>query len=81
MTKHGLAELVARENRHRHENDQYARLSAMSLEEQDSKNVRQKLEQQSMDVLGSSPQEFAEAIRRDIEHWRVAVNESGAQIS
>ena len=44
VTKHGLAELVARENRHRHENDQYARLSAMSLEEQDSKNVRQKLE-------------------------------------
>ena len=43
--------------------------------------VRQKLKQQSMDVLGSSPQEFLQAIRREIEHWRSAVVESGAQIS
>lgn len=44
-------------------------------------NVRQQLEKQSMDVLASSPAEFADAIRREIEHWRGAVKESGAQIS
>lgn len=43
--------------------------------------VRQQLEKQSMDVLASSPAEFAEAIRREIEHWRSAVKESGAQVS
>lgn len=43
--------------------------------------VRQKLEQQSMDVILSSPSEFAQAIRREIEHWKRAVIESGAQIS
>ncbi len=44
VSTQGLAELVARENRHRHEKDPYARLSAMSLEEQDIKNTRQKTE-------------------------------------
>ncbi len=43
--------------------------------------VREQLEKQSMDVLASSPAEFAEAIRREIDHWRAAVKESGAQIS
>ena len=43
--------------------------------------VRQKLEHQSMDILASSPQDFAQAIRREIEHWKSAVAESGAQIS
>ena len=44
VEKYGLAELVARENRHRHDGDPYARLSAMSLDEQDAKNARQKVE-------------------------------------
>jgi tripartite-type tricarboxylate transporter receptor subunit TctC len=43
--------------------------------------VRQKLEQQSMDVLASSPSEFGDAIRREIDHWKRAVVESGAKIS
>ena len=44
-------------------------------------SVRTKLEQQSMDVIASSPAEFTQAIRREIEHWKNAVVESGAQIS
>jgi 3-oxoadipate enol-lactonase len=40
----GLEELVRRENRYRREQDQYARLSALSIEEQDAKNWRQKVE-------------------------------------
>ena len=44
-------------------------------------SVRTKLEQQSMDILASSPAEFTQAIRREIEHWKSAVIESGAQIS
>ncbi|RYZ03832.1 MAG: hypothetical protein EOO24_13475 [Comamonadaceae bacterium] len=43
-------------------------------------DVRQQLRRQSMDVLASSPAEFAEAIRREIARWRTAVAESGAQI-
>jgi tripartite-type tricarboxylate transporter receptor subunit TctC len=43
--------------------------------------VQQQLERQSMDVLASTPAEFAAAIRREIEHWRSAVKESGAQVS
>jgi len=43
--------------------------------------VHQQLERQSMDVLASSPAEFAEAIRREIAHWRSAVKESGARVS
>jgi tripartite-type tricarboxylate transporter receptor subunit TctC len=43
--------------------------------------VRQQLERQSMDVLASSPAEFSATIRREIEHWKVAVKESGAQVN
>jgi tripartite-type tricarboxylate transporter receptor subunit TctC len=43
--------------------------------------VHQQLERQFMDVLASTPAEFATAIRREIEHWRSAVKESGAQLS
>jgi tripartite-type tricarboxylate transporter receptor subunit TctC len=43
--------------------------------------VHQQLEHQSMDVLASTPVDFAAAIRREIEHWRSAVKESGAQVS
>lgn len=43
--------------------------------------VHQQLERQSMDVLASTPAEFAAAIRREIDHWRSAVKESGAQVS
>jgi pimeloyl-ACP methyl ester carboxylesterase len=49
VEKYGLAELVERENRHRHEDDPYAALSSMSLEEQDDKNVRQKVEHMTVD--------------------------------
>jgi tripartite-type tricarboxylate transporter receptor subunit TctC len=43
--------------------------------------IRQQLDRQSMDVVASSPAEFAATIRQEIEHWRVAVKESGATIS
>jgi tripartite-type tricarboxylate transporter receptor subunit TctC len=43
--------------------------------------IRQQLDRQSMDVLASSPQEFAAAIREEIEHWKRAVKDSGAKIS
>lgn len=43
--------------------------------------VHQQLQHQSMDVLALPPAEFAAAIRREIEHWRGAVKESGAQVS
>ena len=43
--------------------------------------VHQQLERQHMDVLASTPAEFAAAIRREIAHWRNAVRESGAQVS
>ncbi|HEY0826341.1 MAG TPA: tripartite tricarboxylate transporter substrate-binding protein [Ramlibacter sp.] len=42
--------------------------------------VHQQLERQHMDVLASTPAEFAAAIRREIAHWREAVRESGAQV-
>ena len=42
--------------------------------------VRDQLDQQSMDVLASPPDVFAATIRREIEHWRLVVQESGAQI-
>jgi tripartite-type tricarboxylate transporter receptor subunit TctC len=43
--------------------------------------IRQQLDRQSMDVIASSPVEFAAAIRREIEHWKLAVKESGATVS
>ncbi|NUZ07259.1 tripartite tricarboxylate transporter substrate binding protein [Schlegelella sp. ID0723] len=43
--------------------------------------VREQLERQSMDVIAAPPQEFAQVIRREIEHWRVAVRESGAKLN
>ena len=42
--------------------------------------VQQQLARQSMDVLASSPAEFAAVIRRDVEHWKQAVKESGADV-
>lgn len=43
--------------------------------------VHQQLERQSMDVMALGPAEFGNVIRREIEHWRGAVRESGAQVS
>jgi tripartite-type tricarboxylate transporter receptor subunit TctC len=43
--------------------------------------IRQQLDRQSMDVVASSPQEFAAAIRREVEHWKSAVKESGASVN
>jgi tripartite-type tricarboxylate transporter receptor subunit TctC len=42
--------------------------------------VLQQLQAQSMDVLASTPAGFAEAIRREVAHWRGAVRASGAQV-
>jgi tripartite-type tricarboxylate transporter receptor subunit TctC len=43
--------------------------------------IRQQLDRQSMEVLASSPAEFAAAVRSAIEHWKQAVKESGARLS
>lgn len=43
--------------------------------------VKAHLEQQSMDVVASSPAAFRAVVERDIEHWRKAVVESGASIN
>jgi tripartite-type tricarboxylate transporter receptor subunit TctC len=43
--------------------------------------IREQLDRQSMEVLASSPAEFAAAIRSEIEHWKRAVQESGARLS
>ncbi len=45
VERHGLAELVRRENSYRRERDPYARLAAFSLDEQDERNRRNKVEQ------------------------------------
>ena len=42
---------------------------------------REQLDRQSMDVMASSPAEFAATIRQEIAHWRVAVKESGASVT
>jgi len=34
-----------------------------------------------MDVMATSSAEFAAAIRSEVEHWKQAVKDSGAQIS
>lgn len=43
--------------------------------------IRQQLAQQAMAVAASSPAEFAQVIRRDVEHWKRAVKESGANVN
>lgn len=43
--------------------------------------VRQQLEHQAIVVIASTPDEFAAVLRREIEHWRGAVRESGARLS
>jgi len=45
VERHGLAELVRCENRYRRERDPYARLAVCSLDEQDERNRRSKVEQ------------------------------------
>ena len=43
--------------------------------------IRQQLERQSMDVLASTPADFSQVIRREVEHWKQAVKLSGANVS
>ncbi|HXD41832.1 MAG TPA: tripartite tricarboxylate transporter substrate binding protein [Ramlibacter sp.] len=43
--------------------------------------IRQQLDRQSMDVVASSPAEFTTAIRREVDHWKQAVKESGANVN
>lgn len=42
--------------------------------------IAQQLARQHMDVLASTPADFAAAIAREIAHWHDAVKESGAQV-
>jgi tripartite-type tricarboxylate transporter receptor subunit TctC len=42
--------------------------------------IQLQLERQSMDVVASSPAEFAALIRRDVEHWKQAIKDSGANV-
>jgi tripartite-type tricarboxylate transporter receptor subunit TctC len=43
--------------------------------------IKLQLERQSMDVLASSPSDFANSIRLDVNHWKSAVKESNANVS
>jgi tripartite-type tricarboxylate transporter receptor subunit TctC len=43
--------------------------------------IRTQLERQSMSLVASSPAEFAAVIRREVEHWKQVVRESGANVS
>jgi tripartite-type tricarboxylate transporter receptor subunit TctC len=43
--------------------------------------VRKRLEEQSMEVVGGSPAEFAAVIRREVDYWKQAVKESGANVN
>ncbi|MDB5875212.1 MAG: hypothetical protein JWQ07_4654 [Ramlibacter sp.] len=43
--------------------------------------MRQQLERQAVEPVASSPAEYAAFVRRDIEHWKLAVKESGARVN
>jgi tripartite-type tricarboxylate transporter receptor subunit TctC len=43
--------------------------------------IKLQLERQSMDILASSPSDFANSIRVDVNHWKNAVRESNANVS
>jgi tripartite-type tricarboxylate transporter receptor subunit TctC len=43
--------------------------------------VRKRLEDQAMVVVASSPADFASAIRHEVDYWKQAVKESGANVS
>jgi tripartite-type tricarboxylate transporter receptor subunit TctC len=44
-------------------------------------DVRKRLGEQAMDVVASTPAEFAVTIRREVEFWKQAVRESGAHVN
>ena len=43
--------------------------------------TRTQLERQAMNMVASSPAEFSVVIRREVEYWKKAVRESGANVS
>ena len=43
--------------------------------------TRLRLERQAMNIVASSPSEFAAVIRREVDYWKQAVKESGAHVS
>jgi len=43
--------------------------------------VRKRLEEQSMDIVAGSPADFSAVIRREVDYWKVAVKESGANVN
>lgn len=43
-------------------------------------DVRKRLEEQSMDMVASTPVEFSLVIRREVDNWKQAVKESGADV-
>jgi tripartite-type tricarboxylate transporter receptor subunit TctC len=43
--------------------------------------IKLQLDRQSMDILASSPLDFAHSIRVDVNHWKNAVKESNANVS
>lgn len=43
--------------------------------------VRKHLQEQSMDIVASTPAEFSAVVRREVEHWKQAVKESGANVN
>jgi tripartite-type tricarboxylate transporter receptor subunit TctC len=43
--------------------------------------VRKHLEAQSMDIVASTPAEFSAVVRHEVDHWKQAVKESGANVN
>ena len=44
-------------------------------------DIRQRLQDQCMEIVAGSPAEFAKTIRREVEYWKLAVKESGAHVN
>jgi tripartite-type tricarboxylate transporter receptor subunit TctC len=57
-----------------------ARLNAEINKALADPSLRETLTSQGLEIVGGTPQQFGEFVRRDTERWRSAVEASGAKI-